>query len=63
MLLATGVADRTETLLAIDIGTSTEMCLAHRGQMTRLSCAARNFAFEAQDSDSDSDARRVYLRA
>jgi uncharacterized 2Fe-2S/4Fe-4S cluster protein (DUF4445 family) len=40
MLLATGVADRTETILAIDIGTNTEMCLMHRGQMTSLSCAS-----------------------
>jgi uncharacterized 2Fe-2S/4Fe-4S cluster protein (DUF4445 family) len=40
MLLATGMADRTDTALAIDIGTNTEMCLAHHGQMTSLSCAS-----------------------
>jgi uncharacterized 2Fe-2S/4Fe-4S cluster protein (DUF4445 family) len=40
MLLATGVADATDTTLAIDIGTNTEMCLSHRGRMTSLSCAS-----------------------
>lgn len=40
MLLATGVADRTDTTLAIDIGTNTEICLASSGQMTSLSCAS-----------------------
>ncbi len=40
MLLATGVADAADTTLAIDIGTNTEMCLTHRGQMTSLSCAS-----------------------
>jgi len=40
MLLATSMADRTETALAIDIGTNTEMCLAHGGQMKSLSCAS-----------------------
>jgi len=40
MLLATGVADATETTLAIDIGTNTEICLAHRGRLTSLSCAS-----------------------
>jgi uncharacterized 2Fe-2S/4Fe-4S cluster protein (DUF4445 family) len=40
MLLATGVTNRTDTVLAIDIGTNTEMCLAHRGQMSSLSCAS-----------------------
>jgi uncharacterized 2Fe-2S/4Fe-4S cluster protein (DUF4445 family) len=40
MLLATGMAGRTESTLAIDIGTNTEMCLAHHGQMTSLSCAS-----------------------
>jgi uncharacterized 2Fe-2S/4Fe-4S cluster protein (DUF4445 family) len=40
MLLATGMAHRTETALAIDIGTNTEICLAHRGRMTSLSCAS-----------------------
>lgn len=40
MLLATGVADAVETTLAIDIGTNTEMCLAHAGRLTSLSCAS-----------------------
>lgn len=40
MLLATGVADRTDTVLAIDIGTNTEICLAHDRQMSSLSCAS-----------------------
>lgn len=40
MLLATEVAGATDTILAIDIGTNTEMCLAHRGRMTSLSCAS-----------------------
>ena len=40
MLLATGVADAIDTILAIDIGTNTEMCLTHRGGMTSLSCAS-----------------------
>jgi uncharacterized 2Fe-2S/4Fe-4S cluster protein (DUF4445 family) len=40
MLLATGIAHRADTVLAIDIGTNTEMCLTHRGQMTSLSCAS-----------------------
>jgi uncharacterized 2Fe-2S/4Fe-4S cluster protein (DUF4445 family) len=40
MLLATGIAGRSDSVLAIDIGTNTEMCLAHRGQMTSLSCAS-----------------------
>ena len=40
MLLATGFAACDRTVLAIDIGTNTEMCLAHREQMTSLSCAS-----------------------
>ncbi len=40
MLLATEVADVADTVLAIDIGTNTEMCLAHRGRMNSLSCAS-----------------------
>jgi uncharacterized 2Fe-2S/4Fe-4S cluster protein (DUF4445 family) len=40
MLLATGVADSADTVLAIDIGTNTEMCLVHRGTLTSLSCAS-----------------------
>jgi uncharacterized 2Fe-2S/4Fe-4S cluster protein (DUF4445 family) len=40
MLLATGLAERADTALAIDIGTNTEICLAHHGQMASLSCAS-----------------------
>jgi len=40
MLLASGMAGRTDSTLAIDIGTNTEMCLAHGGRMTSLSCAS-----------------------
>lgn len=58
MLLATAVADRTDTTLAIDIGTNTEMCLTHRGQMASLSCASGP-AFEAPTSSSACAPRRV----
>ncbi|MBN1657242.1 MAG: DUF4445 domain-containing protein [Anaerolineae bacterium] len=40
MLLATGMAERSDTALAIDIGTNTEICLTHRKQMASLSCAS-----------------------
>ncbi len=40
MLLATRMPDRSDTALAIDIGTNTEMCLVHEGRMTSLSCAS-----------------------
>ncbi len=40
MLLATGVAESEKTVLAIDIGTNTEICLNHRGKMTSVSCAS-----------------------
>jgi uncharacterized 2Fe-2S/4Fe-4S cluster protein (DUF4445 family) len=40
MLLATGIAESGETVLAIDIGTNTEICLSHRGRMTSVSCAS-----------------------
>lgn len=40
MLLAAGVADAGNTVLAIDIGTNTEICLNHRGRMTSVSCAS-----------------------
>jgi uncharacterized 2Fe-2S/4Fe-4S cluster protein (DUF4445 family) len=39
-LLATGVMDSTGAVLAIDIGTNTEMCLAANGKLTSLSCAS-----------------------
>jgi uncharacterized 2Fe-2S/4Fe-4S cluster protein (DUF4445 family) len=40
MLLATDLAARRDTVLAIDIGTNTEMCLAYKGKMASLSCAS-----------------------
>lgn len=40
MLLATGMAEPAGSALAIDIGTNTEMCLAHEGRLTSLSCAS-----------------------
>jgi len=40
MLLATGVAASEATVLAIDIGTNTEICLNHHGRMTSVSCAS-----------------------
>ncbi len=40
MLLATDMAGRSDTVLAVDIGTNTEMCLAHGGKLTSLSCAS-----------------------
>ncbi len=40
MLLATRTADFDKTTLAIDIGTNTEICLNHKGQMTSTSCAS-----------------------
>jgi uncharacterized 2Fe-2S/4Fe-4S cluster protein (DUF4445 family) len=40
MLLATGMAERPDTVLAIDIGTNTEICLTHQEQMASLSCAS-----------------------
>ncbi len=40
MLLATRLAEAAESTLAIDIGTNTEICLSHRGQLTSTSCAS-----------------------
>ena len=40
MLLATRIAEASQTTLAIDIGTNTEICLNHRGRMTSVSCAS-----------------------
>jgi uncharacterized 2Fe-2S/4Fe-4S cluster protein (DUF4445 family) len=40
MLLATGVAQAADVVLALDIGTNTEVCLANRGKLTSLSCAS-----------------------
>lgn len=40
MILAAGVADAVGTVLAIDIGTNTEICLNHNGRMTSVSCAS-----------------------
>jgi uncharacterized 2Fe-2S/4Fe-4S cluster protein (DUF4445 family) len=40
MLLATGIAQAEGVMLALDIGTNTEVCLASRGKLTSLSCAS-----------------------
>ncbi len=40
MLLATGVAKSEGVVLAIDIGTNTEVCLANHGTLTSVSCAS-----------------------
>jgi uncharacterized 2Fe-2S/4Fe-4S cluster protein (DUF4445 family) len=40
MLLATRIADARHTVLALDIGTNTEICLNHEGKMTSVSCAS-----------------------
>jgi uncharacterized 2Fe-2S/4Fe-4S cluster protein (DUF4445 family) len=40
MLLATGVVQAESVVLAIDIGTNTEICLANQGQLTSVSCAS-----------------------
>ena len=40
MLLATGVAQSEGVVLAIDIGTNTEVCLANHGTLTSTSCAS-----------------------
>jgi uncharacterized 2Fe-2S/4Fe-4S cluster protein (DUF4445 family) len=40
MLLATQIEERSGTVLAIDIGTNTEICLAHDGALTSTSCAS-----------------------
>lgn len=41
MLLATGVAHKKDhTVVALDIGTNTEITLAHRGRMVSCSCAS-----------------------
>jgi uncharacterized 2Fe-2S/4Fe-4S cluster protein (DUF4445 family) len=40
MLLATGIAHTKGVVLALDIGTNTEICLCNRGKLTSLSCAS-----------------------
>lgn len=40
MLLATDVAQAEGIVLALDIGTNTEVCLKNRGQMMSVSCAS-----------------------
>ncbi len=40
MLLATEVAEADKVVLAIDIGTNTEVCLSCNGRMTSVSCAS-----------------------
>jgi uncharacterized 2Fe-2S/4Fe-4S cluster protein (DUF4445 family) len=40
MLLATEIAEANSVVLAIDIGTNTEVCLNRNGRMTSVSCAS-----------------------
>jgi uncharacterized 2Fe-2S/4Fe-4S cluster protein (DUF4445 family) len=40
MLLAVEMAHASGVVLALDIGTNTEVCLANRGRLTSLSCAS-----------------------
>jgi uncharacterized 2Fe-2S/4Fe-4S cluster protein (DUF4445 family) len=40
MILATGLPQTTGLVLALDIGTNTEVCLANNGQMSSVSCAS-----------------------
>lgn len=40
MLLATGIAEMTATCMVLDIGTNTEITLAHEGQLWSCSCAS-----------------------
>jgi uncharacterized 2Fe-2S/4Fe-4S cluster protein (DUF4445 family) len=40
MLLATNIAGAEGLVLALDIGTNTEVCLSNRGRLTSLSCAS-----------------------
>jgi uncharacterized 2Fe-2S/4Fe-4S cluster protein (DUF4445 family) len=40
MLLATGIAESEGAVLAIDIGTNTEICLNHHGKLASVSCAS-----------------------
>jgi uncharacterized 2Fe-2S/4Fe-4S cluster protein (DUF4445 family) len=40
MLLATKIVEAQRTVLALDIGTNTEICLTHKGRMTSVSCAS-----------------------
>ena len=40
MLLATGMSSVQGLVLALDIGTNTEVCLANHGQMSSVSCAS-----------------------
>jgi uncharacterized 2Fe-2S/4Fe-4S cluster protein (DUF4445 family) len=40
MLLAAGIDEAARTVLAIDIGTNTEICLNHAGRMRSVSCAS-----------------------
>ena len=40
MMLATGITQAEGVVLALDIGTNTEVCLANRGRLTTLSCAS-----------------------
>ncbi len=40
MILSTGISTSDKTILALDIGTNTEVCLVNRGNMVSVSCAS-----------------------
>ncbi|MCP4682858.1 MAG: DUF4445 domain-containing protein [Desulfobacterales bacterium] len=40
MILSTGISKSDKTILALDIGTNTEVCLVKKGNMTSASCAS-----------------------
>jgi uncharacterized 2Fe-2S/4Fe-4S cluster protein (DUF4445 family) len=40
MILATGIYTKDKTVMGLDIGTNTEIFLAHRGELTSTSCAS-----------------------
>jgi uncharacterized 2Fe-2S/4Fe-4S cluster protein (DUF4445 family) len=40
MLLATKIDEAEKTVIALDIGTNTEICLNHKGKMASVSCAS-----------------------
>jgi len=57
MLLASGLADTTETVLALDIGTNTEISLSHEGSIWSCSTASGP-AFEGHTSTMDARGAR-----
>ncbi len=40
VILATGLANAADVVLALDIGTNTEICLSNRGRLSSVSCAS-----------------------